>query len=81
MKKYILLSLLICCLIGTAVAQQKKYSPAIEPCDCRFLMDSNMVKTAPANLKAVFKTPFEKIDSTFKTKCGYLIGMIWYGSF
>lgn len=73
MKKYITIQLLLCCLISTAIAQQKKYSPKIEPCDCRFLMDSNFVKMAPANLKGMFSTPFEKIDSTFKTRCGYLV--------
>jgi len=36
-------------------------------------MDSNFVKTAPASLKLSFSTPFEKIDSSFKTRCGYLI--------
>jgi pimeloyl-ACP methyl ester carboxylesterase len=73
MEKRILLSLLICFLACTAVAQQKKYMPKAEACDCRFLMDSSFVNSAPADLKPFFAAPFEKIDSSFKTRCGYLI--------
>jgi pimeloyl-ACP methyl ester carboxylesterase len=59
--------------ILSATAQQKKYIPKIEECSCRFMMDSNFVKIAPPNLKTAFSVPFDKIDSSFKTKCGYLI--------
>lgn len=62
----------ILCILS-ATAQQKKYVPKIEECNCRFMMDSNFVKIAPPNLKTAFSTPFDKIDSSFKTKCGYLI--------
>lgn len=72
MKK-VSLTLLACCMLSAAIAQQKKYTPRIEPCNCRFLMDSSFVKIAPANLQSYFAEPFEKIDSSFKTKCGYLI--------
>jgi len=72
MKKIFILHLLMYCLASSAIGQ-KRYVPKIEPCNCRFLMDSNFVKTAPASLKLSFSTPFEKIDSSFKTRCGYLI--------
>jgi hypothetical protein len=73
MKKLILLPLLLCCLFRIAIGQQKKYVPRVEPCNCRFQMDSNFVKTAPANLRSYFAAPLEQIDSSFQTKCGYLI--------
>jgi pimeloyl-ACP methyl ester carboxylesterase len=74
MKKNSLFALLIlCCLVSTALAQQKGYVPRVEACNCRFLMDSSFVRIAPANLQSFFAAPFEKIDSSFKTKCGYLI--------
>jgi pimeloyl-ACP methyl ester carboxylesterase len=65
-------SLLVLLSLGS-VAQQKKFTPKIETCSCRFMMDSDFIKTAPANLKTAFSAPFDKIDSSFKTKCGYLI--------
>ncbi|HWW41541.1 alpha/beta fold hydrolase, partial [Pedobacter sp.] len=72
MKKLLILHLFLYCLAGNTIAQ-KRYLPKIESCNCRFLMDSSFVKTAPASLKLSFSTPFEKIDSSFKTRCGYLI--------
>jgi pimeloyl-ACP methyl ester carboxylesterase len=56
-----------------AKAQQKKHIPKIEACSCRFMMDSHFVKMAPVNLKSAFSVPFDGVDSSFKTKCGYLI--------
>jgi pimeloyl-ACP methyl ester carboxylesterase len=56
-----------------AFAQKKNYKPKIEICDCRFKVDSGFIKTAPANLKSAFEQPFDQIDSSFKTRCGYLI--------
>lgn len=73
MNSYKSLILLLCLLTGTAIAQQKKYIARVEPCNCHFLMDSNFVKSAPANLKPFLAAPLEKIDSSFKTRCGYLI--------
>ena len=52
---------------------QQNRSVRIETCDCLFKMDSNFIKIAPANLKASFSLPLEKIDSSFKTQCGYLV--------
>ena len=73
MLSKLLVSIILCGILGNAAAQPKKYTPKIEPCDCRFMIDSNNIKTAPDNIKASYSVPFEKIDSSFKTKCGYLI--------
>lgn len=54
-------------------AQEKTYTPKVENCDCQFKMDSTFIKIAPVHLKPLFSLPFEKIDSSFKTQCGYLI--------
>ncbi|MBE9661957.1 alpha/beta fold hydrolase [Mucilaginibacter myungsuensis] len=51
----------------------KRYTPKIEPCDCRFKIDSSFVKILPDYLKTTYSEPFPKIDSSFKTRCGYLI--------
>jgi hypothetical protein len=59
--------------VNVSIAQKKAYSPVVENCDCQFKMDSNFIKIAPAYLKSFFSLPLEKIDSSFKTKCGYLI--------
>ncbi len=59
--------------VNVSIAQKEAYSPVVENCDCQFKMDSNFIKIAPAYLKSFFSLPFEKIDSSFKTKCGYLI--------
>jgi pimeloyl-ACP methyl ester carboxylesterase len=72
-KRNILLIAALACFINFTSAQQKKYAPKIEACNCRFMMDSSFVMAAPDNLKSAFSAPFEKIDSSFKTKCGYLI--------
>ncbi|MVN90318.1 alpha/beta fold hydrolase [Mucilaginibacter sp. HME9299] len=37
------------------------------------MIDSNFLKTAPSLVKAEYSVPFAKIDSSFRTKCGYLI--------
>jgi hypothetical protein len=58
--------------VMAAKAQQKKYVFKIEMCNCRFMADSNFVKAAPINLKTALSAPFDSIDSSFKTKCGYL---------
>jgi hypothetical protein len=62
-----LISVILFCLLSSlTIAQQKKYAPKIEACDCRFKMDSDFIKTAPANLQAAFAAPFDKIDSSLK---------------
>jgi len=53
--------------------QQKAYTPKIEPCGCDFRIDPDFVKIAPPKLKADVSLPFGKIDSSFKTRCGYLV--------
>ena len=73
MKKYFYVVLIgLFSTVNISIAQ-KNYSPKIEPCSCRFTMDSNFVKTAPANLRSGFSEPMEKLDSSFKTECGYLL--------
>lgn len=60
-------------LLLSAVVHAQQYVPEIELCDCRFMVDSNFVKRAPGNIKPYYSEPLEKIDSTFRTKCGYLV--------
>lgn len=67
------MSILLCTLWVNATAQPKKYIPKVEPCNCRFMIDSNFLKTAPVVIRADYSAPFSKIDSSFKTWCGYLI--------
>ena len=55
-----------------ATYAQKKYSPTIEICDCRFKMDSSYAAIAPASIKSNLSLPIN-IDSSFQTQCGYLI--------
>jgi pimeloyl-ACP methyl ester carboxylesterase len=51
---------------------QKIYTPTIQPCNCQFKMDSSFAAIAPSSLQS--RLMFEnKIDSSFKTQCGYLI--------
>ena len=55
-----------------AFTQKKNYAPRIEACACNFKIDSNFTKIAPSNLRndTVFQN---RIDSSVKTQCGYLI--------
>ena len=50
----------------------KTYTPTIQLCSCSFKVDSSYIATAPAFLKADSIFP-NKIDSSFKTQCGYLL--------
>ncbi len=76
MKTYILpvlLSAVLTVLSGQPLFSQKKtWTPALELCDCRFKVDSIYLANAPALLRtdSVF---LNRIDSSFKTQCGYLI--------
>lgn len=59
--------------LQTAHAQLKEsYMPRIEPCDCRFRVDSGFMSIAPEAMKAdsVFNYP---MDSSFARQCGYLV--------
>lgn len=58
---------------GISNAQDKNYTPRIEECDCRFTVDPEFLKSAPEAFKTSFAQPVAKIDSSFKTQCGYLI--------
>jgi pimeloyl-ACP methyl ester carboxylesterase len=73
MIKYNLLILISILTINTSLAQDKKYTPRIEECDCRFAVDPEFLKNVPEAFKGAFAQPVAKIDSSFKTKCGYLI--------
>jgi pimeloyl-ACP methyl ester carboxylesterase len=55
-----------------AFSQKKTWTPTLELCDCRFKIDSEYLAIAPAPLRSdsIFQN---KIDSSFKTQCGYLI--------
>ena len=70
---------LVCILAGIVFflpvswsQKPKAYTPAIQACDCRFKVDSSYIATAPVQLKADSVFP-NRIDSSFKTQCGYLI--------
>ena len=65
----------LCLLIVSrqAPAQKSKtFRPFIQPCDCRFRVDSSYIAAAPPALKAdsVYNPPF---DSSFQRQCGYLV--------
>lgn len=66
---FFLLNTLLC---SFAYSQEQAYTPVIEPCDCRFPVDSNFVAMLPPHLKSdsVFQN---QIDKSFETLCGYLI--------
>ncbi|HUS03763.1 MAG TPA: alpha/beta hydrolase [Chitinophagaceae bacterium] len=54
------------------ISAQKNSIPKIETCNCNFKLDANYLAIAPAVLKS--DTIFQnKIDSSFKTQCGYLL--------
>jgi len=75
MKKYVTcVFIVIVAFAKISFAQSKQtYTPKIEACDCRFRVDSNFLKIAPKKLQTIFSNPLNKIDSSFETKCGYLI--------
>ncbi len=58
------------CLMSIFCAAQKQ--PVIESCDCNFRIDKDYLASVPPRLHAdsVF---ISKIDSSFKTDCGYLL--------
>jgi len=45
---------------------------SIEPCSCNFATDSEVIKLAPPAYRSRFR-PLDKIDSSFKAECGYLV--------
>jgi pimeloyl-ACP methyl ester carboxylesterase len=57
---------------GILAAAQNRYAPRIEPCDCRFRIDSSFLKAAPPlfQSQATFQLT---VDTAFRTTCGYLI--------
>jgi pimeloyl-ACP methyl ester carboxylesterase len=59
-------------LLSLPAVAQKKYTPKIETCDCRFTADSNFTKLMPESFRSdwVFTV---KQDSAFTARCGYLI--------
>lgn len=58
--------------LGITVSAQKQIIPRIETCDCNFKLDPNYLAIVPSALK--FDSVFQnKIDTSFKTECGYLI--------
>lgn len=74
-EKYLFKNVLLIFLIAeniTSVLAQKLPVPRIETCDCNFKIDPNFLAIAPPTLKldTVFKN---RIDTSFKTQCGYLI--------
>jgi hypothetical protein len=74
MMKYIFSFSMFLSLTHSAFAQVNKYTPKIEYCSCRFRIDSNFVKSIPSpKIKTYFSQPLDKIDSSFKTRCGYLL--------
>jgi len=73
MIKYVILFFLsLPCFTQISFSQKKTYTPKIEACGCRFKVDSSYIATAPSQLKSDSIFP-NKIDSSFKTQCGYLI--------
>ncbi|HZW69477.1 MAG TPA: alpha/beta hydrolase, partial [Hanamia sp.] len=74
MMKFIFLFYGFFLLTYNSFAQANKYTPRIEYCSCRFRIDSNFVKSVPSpKIRSYFSQPLDKIDSSFKTHCGYLI--------
>lgn len=59
-------------LVFVSASAQKTYKPEIQYCDCRFKIDSIYRATAPPLLRADSIYPY-KIDSSFQTRCGYLV--------
>jgi pimeloyl-ACP methyl ester carboxylesterase len=45
---------------------------SIEPCSCNFATDPEVIKMAPPAYRNRFQ-PLDKIDSSFKAECGYLV--------
>jgi len=72
MKRIALLFIHCVALYQIGFAQKKNYAPRIEACDCNFKIDSNFIKITPPGLRndTVFQN---RIDSSVKTQCGYLI--------
>lgn len=65
--KYICILILVCLPTLRTVAQ-----PRLEYCDCRFKVDSVYLRNVPPVLRSDSTFP-NKIDSSFKTDCGYLL--------
>ncbi len=57
---------------NAVVFAQTKPQPRIEPCSCRFTTDPKAVESFPPEYRNRFQ-PLDKIDSSFKAECGYLI--------
>lgn len=73
MKKNVSIVCAFLLFLLQAHTQQKRNStPRIEPCDCRFRVDSSYLAIVPPALKAdsVFVS---RMDSSVKARCGYLV--------
>ncbi|MDF2190687.1 alpha/beta fold hydrolase [Paraflavitalea sp. CAU 1676] len=65
--------LLVVFLAAAALSfAQTSAKATIEPCSCNFTTDPEVIKLAPPAYRSRFR-PLDKIDSSFKTECGYLI--------
>src|ERR1035437_7125564 len=53
--RHLLLLMTITLVAGHSYAQVNQYKPKIETCDCRFKMDRNFIKSAPARLQPYFR--------------------------
>lgn len=65
-------SLLTVLLASSAVAFAQPNQPRIEPCSCSFATDPKAIESFPPEYRNRFR-PLDKVDSSFKTECGYLI--------
>lgn len=72
MKRNGLIVVIQLLLLQEGNAQTSKPGASIEPCDCRFKVDSGYLASLPPALRtqAVFQ---HTVDSSFKMECGYLV--------
>src|SRR5689334_4811173 len=72
--KHLLIIAIVFAFVSTDCYSQKikQYTPSIQPCNCFFKMDSSYIANAPVQLRGDSIFP-NRIDSSFKTQCGYLV--------
>jgi pimeloyl-ACP methyl ester carboxylesterase len=72
MLRFSFLLLLLHLFLAGYGQNKKSYTPAVQTCSCNFKIDSSYLAAAPLQLRADSTFAY-KIDSSFKTLCGYLI--------
>lgn len=72
MKKVTTVLFALVVFLSASSQKSRSYKPSIIPCDCRFKIDSSYLATAPKAIQADKEFP-NRIDSSFKTQCGYLV--------